>query len=184
MARKKRRLRRGVYDVIIYSCLFGAIIILFVVSVSYIKTLKNESLSTIAKKVFLESPTINETANEPPETELIPEEEPSTISEVDKSSLIINYIEAIKDRIIVDDVIPYETALTWHTCFVSGLTFEREITTDYYLYKIDLSLNKEATLPVPLNESLTTPEYNVISLNVYVLKRNDKYIIKNIDPCE
>lgn len=184
MARKKRRLRRGVYDCIIYSCLFGAILILFIVSASYIKSLKNESLSTIAKQVFLESPTIDDSPNEPPETELVPEKEPSTVSEIDKSSLVINYIESIKDRIIIDDVIPYETALSWHTYFVSGLTFEREITSDYYLYKVDLSLNKEALLPVSLNESLTTPEYNVISLNVYILKKNDTYIIKNIDPCE
>lgn len=175
--KKKRRLRKGVYDFIIYMCLFGAIICLLIGSNSYFKNLDNENVYDVVKQVFLNSPdnTKEETPIEEPKGTIVNDE-------YDKISVIINYFESIKDRIITnDDLISYETILTWNTYEIRNLRYIKEIAENYYEYTADIYLNKEALVPANKNEELSTEEYNVMSLKIYMYEKDKSFYIKNID---
>lgn len=174
--KKKRRLRAGVYDFIIYVCLFGAVICLLIGSNSYLKNYETESITDVAKQVFLGTPKSNAT-----EIDIV-QVEPEKVLETDKVSVINTYLEKIKDRIIVDELIPYDTIITWNNYEIKNLTFVKEITSDYFEYTFDLYLNKDAILPLPKNNELSNDNQNVLSLKAFIQEKDSNYILKKIDP--
>lgn len=173
--KKKRRLRKGVYDFIINACLFGAIFCLLVGSNSYIKNYQDNNVIDVVKQVFLNSPLPSNQANieEPLE--------PATNIEINISEVITNYIESIKDRIITDDMFPYEEIKTWQLYTINDILFIKEITDNYYEYSINLYLDKDYLISLEPNIELSTEEYNVISLKVYILEKDNTYQVKKID---
>lgn len=173
--KKKRRLRKGVYDFIINICLFGAIFCLLIGSNSYIKNYKDDNAIDVVKQVFLNSPLPSHqaTIEEPLES--------TTNIEINVSEVITNYIESIKDRIITDDMFPYEEVKTWQSYSINDILFIKEITDNYYEYTINLYLNKNYIVSLDSNNELSTEEYNVISLKVYILEKDNTYQVKKID---
>lgn len=179
MKKKKRRLRKCIYDLIINLCLFGAIICLIIATNSYMERYKNQNVVDVVKQVLLQSPSPEEQAIEYKE-----QTEPPKLTTVDKNTIIINYLDSIKDNIITNDLITYEIINTWHNYEIFETIYVKEVTTNYYLYNVHIKLAKDSSLPVAINEKLSTDEYNIITLNIYIYGNNDTYIIKKIDPSD
>jgi len=170
------------YDIVIYSCLLLAVFCLYMSGKDYFASLKEEStvkreLQSAIKEIKGEE--------EPLDEEIIkPVIEPENIKNYDKTSLLQHYFETILDRIIKDNYITYEILNSWQNYEIINFTFKKEIAPNYYFYKVNIKINnKNAILPKEKNEELSKEEYNMLTLNVYILYNQEKneYNIKKID---
>ncbi len=168
------------YDLIIYSCLISAIICLYFSGKDYFASLEEES--TVQKELQLaikeikgeEETTENEIVESP--------SEPDNMKAYDKVSLLENYFNNILDRKNKDNYLTYDIINSWQNYEILDCTFNKEIATNYYSYKVNIKINnKNAILPTEKNEQLSTEEYSIITLNTYILYNNDEYFIKKID---
>lgn len=170
------------YDVIIYGCLFAAILCLVLGGQDYLKSLKEEnSVKEIVKSAIKEIAPEEENVNINSSTG---EPEPEKLVNFDKFSIVQKYLDSIIDQIVRDDLISYKMIKTWDKYEVLNMTYSKEITDKYYEYIVDVKIsNKKATLPKEENIDLSTDEYSVITLKVYILDSEERngFIVKNID---
>lgn len=162
------------YDLIIYGCLLAAIICLVLGGKDYFIYLYKEKTSPETE------PSIKEINNE---DEFIIQEEPDTLKEYNKSTIIISYLDSILDRITNDKLISYDMINTWGGYEVLNVVYNKTITNNYFEYQVDIKINnKEASLPTNINEELSTEEYNVITLKFYINDYINKreYIVKMV----
>jgi len=167
------------YDIIIYSSLALAIILLLLGGKDYLSTIESGSvtadeLSSSIKAV--ESPT--ETADESTK------EEPADLVSLDKKTLTINYLNNILDEVIKNDIITYAMVKSWGNYEILDITYNREVADNYYCYIANIKLsNKDALIPDTINDSLSTKENPVIQVNVYIEYSNQakNYQVKYID---
>lgn len=164
------------YDIIIYSCLAGALVFICVGYWDNLKDLKENGLSFSVK----ETTPNEESTNETKQYDL----EPKDLINADKNSIIKKYLDSLLDRITVDALISYDMIKTWEDYEVLNIEYEREIAEEYYAYLVDIKIsNKDAILPTNKNEKLSNDEYNVITLNVNIAYSHVKngFIVKKID---
>lgn len=155
------------YDLIIYSCLFMALVL---ISISGISSLDTTSYS-LKELLF-------------PEEEIVEIEEPLELKQIDKKELVDNYILDLLDEIKKDQILTSEILRSWQSYEILNVLYDREITKNYHSYIIEIKINnKDALLPVDPNKKISTNEYNVISLKINVLKDEitKEYSIKSID---
>ncbi len=164
------------YNLVIYSSLLFAIIcMLLAVKGHYDSLEQKESFSNDIKEAIKEINTDEE------EIEPIKEPEPSNMIDVDKKSVINNILNDIVDNKIKLDLLSKEMILTWDNYEITNIEFIRQITDNYYCYKVDIEIfNLEANVPV-------TPEYNenYITLSLYFNisynEKNSTYNVKTIE---
>lgn len=152
------------YNIIIYSTLSLGILFLVIGGVQFFKN-PEESYSAKVE-----------------ETKRVIEEEPAEMVDVDKASIIHNYLNQLLEETINDDLISYDSIKTWLNFRVGEIEFQRTIAFNYFEYKVDIIIqNNEAILPVEKNLELSNEELQVITLLVDLYK-TDEIIVKNIDP--
>jgi len=165
------------YNLVIYSSLLFAIICMFLAVKGHYDSLEQkESFSSDIKEAIKE---INTDGEEIIETKT--EEEPSNMIDVDKKTVINNILNDIVDNKIKLDVLSKEMILTWDNYEITNIEYIRQITDDYYCYKVDIEIfNLDANVPV-------TPEYNedYITLSLYFNisynEKNSTYNVKTIE---
>ena len=163
MARLKKKVK---YDIIIYGCLFTALILIGSTGYSYFS-----DTSYSIKDIFSEK-------------EEEPELEPQELTKVDKKTLLLNYINDLLDEKITDEVLTYEILHSWESYEILDINYDREITTNYYAYLVNIKINNtNALIPTSKNKELSNDKYLVISLNINILKdeTTNEYIVKSID---
>ena len=168
------------YNIIIYTCLLLAIVLLVLGGRDYLKDLNNPT-----KEEIIEPEGSQEEIERPDNTKK--EKEPEELQSVDKAGVVKKYLDSLVDQIIKDKKIPYKTIKTWGKYSVGEVEYQRKITSNYYEYKVNINIpNKNAKLPCPKNEELSTEEYTVITIYVDIAEseRQKGYIIKNIDLIE
>lgn len=163
----KRLFRKVKYDLIIYLCLFCALVLVGYSSLTYFN---NESYS------------IKELLNnqETPQQDM----EPQHLKEIDKVNLIEQYLLDIIDESKYDQLLTSKMILEWKSYEVMNIYYERCISDNYYAYTANIRIsNKDATLPTLENTKLSTDKYIVISLNFNINfnKKSNEYSIKSVD---
>ena len=166
------------YNIIIYTSLILAMILLALGGRDYLKDLKNgtNTENTIENNEEAEPIERTETGKKV--------EEPEDLREVDKESVIKKYLDSVLDQIKKDKKITYNMIKTWGDYQISDIEYQREITTKYYEYKANIMIpNKDAKIPGKKNEKLSTEEYIVITLyfDIADSERANGFIVKNID---
>lgn len=150
------------YDLIIFSCLFLAIICLVIGIKDYMVNL--EEKSNIKNELTSALNSINSNDNE----EVIKnEKEPSNIKEVDKKTLINNYLDAIKSQIVINNDIDYKMINSWGNYSIDNIIYIREVTDDYYQYNIQIKT--------------TTKEIIDANVYIYYASNQNSYTIKLIE---
>lgn len=168
------------YNIIIYTCLLLAIILLVLGGRDYLKDLNKPTQEEIIE------PEGSQNEVERPE-DVKKEKEPEDLQKVDKEGVIKKYLDSLYDQIKKDKKIPYKIIKTWGKYSVGEIEYQRKITSNYYEYKVNINIpNKNAKLPCPANEELSTEEYTVITIYVDIVEsdRQKGYIVKNIDLIE
>ncbi len=158
------------YDIIIYSCLILALLIIFVSSNSYLNS--SNSLIEEQTPVIEESPIIVE------------KEEPQNLIAIDKNFIIRKYLISLLDQINTNDIITYDTIRSWGKYEVGEIKYIREIAENYHSYSVNIKIsNQKAILPTIKNKELSTDTYNVITLNINIAfdLKNNNHMIKNIE---
>lgn len=164
------------YDIIIYSCLAGALVFICLGYWDNLKDLKDENLSFSIK----EKNTQEEKAEEKKELDL----EPKELINADKNGIIKKYLDSLLDQINVDVLITYDMIYSWDNYEILNITYDRKIADNYYAYVVDIKIdNKDAILPTNKNEKLSTKDYIVVTLNVNITYSTVKngYLVKKID---
>lgn len=174
------RLRRNVkYDFIIYNCLIGASICIFVSTNSYFKSLPEEDTfnNQVKEAIYeLKNPSSNQ------ENDKLEIEEPNILINVDKKKLIKDYLTLIEDNIEKNNYITSYMIKTWQDYEILESKFLRKITDTYYVYQTNIKINNiNAILPTKKNEELSTSEYSIISLFVNILIKDNTSIVKTIE---
>ena len=150
------------YNIIIYSTLSLAILLLAIGGVQFFKN-PQESYSK-------ENTTVKHL-----------EPEPEEMVSVDKEAIINSYLNELVEQTKVDDLINYDSIKTWQTFRLGNIEFQRTIAFNYYEYKVDIIIqNMEAVLPVEKNRELSNQDIQVITVRVDLLK-DSEIIVKNID---
>ena len=150
------------YDLIIFSCLFLAIICLVIGIKDYMVNL--EEKSNIKNELTSALNSINSNDNE----EVIKnEKEPSNVKEVDKKTLINNYLNAIKSQIVINNDIDYKMINSWGNYSIDNIIYIREVTDDYYQYNIQIKT--------------TTKEIIDANVYIYYAPNQNSYTIKLIE---
>jgi len=168
------------YNIIIYTCLLLAIILLVLGGRDYLKDLNKPTQEEVVEQDNSPSEITRpeETKNEP---------EPAELQPVDKVGVIKKYLDSLYDQIKKDKKIPYSTIKTWGKYSVGEVEYQRKITSNYYEYKVNINIpNKNAKLPCPKNEELSSEENTVITIYVDIVEsdRQKGFIVKNIDLIE
>ena len=152
------------YNIVIYSTLSLGILSLTIGGIHF---LKNPEESYSSKNTEIKR--------------TITEKEPESMVDVDKSSIINNYLNQLLDETKKDDLINYDSIKTWNSFYVSSVVFQRTVAYNYYEYKVDITIdNPNATIPVEKNVSLSNDETLVITVLVDLFQ-TDEIIVKNID---
>ena len=172
MSRKRRE------NIVIYGSLIAAIACLTYAGIDYYKGVSDDTkVQDEIKEAFKEMATddINKDIK-------VPEEEPTELQNVDKATIIINQINAIKDRYANDDLLNYYMIRSWGAFEILNITYQKQITDNYYMYLVDIKIpNKEAQLPTTINNDLSTEEYNVITLKTFITNNNGTYSFKHFE---
>ena len=171
------------YNLIIYTCLLLAAVLLILGGRGYLKeqqegTVIDEIINTPDKKEE------NKIEEIPTEKEIEPEE----LQKVDKVGVIKKYLDSIAEHIYKKEkVITYKIIKTWGDYELGEVEYQRKITTNYYEYKVNINIPKQnAKLPCPKNEELSNEEFVVITLYFDIIEseRVNGYIVKNVDIIE
>lgn len=168
------------YNIIIYTSLLLAIILLALGGRDYLKDKSNGS-TTQEEIVETEEPVEKEERKE----EKV--EEPEELKEVDKLSVIKKYLDSVQDQIKKDKKITAKMISSWGDYTIDDIEFQREITTKYYEYKVNIIIpNLDAKYPGKKNEKLSTKEYIVLTMyfDIADSERVNGFIVKNIDLIE
>ena len=163
----KRFFRKIKYDLVIYTSLFLALLLVGYSSLTYVD---KESFS------------IKETFNN--QEVISPDLEPNELKEVDKIKLIEEYLLDIIDESKKDQMLTSKMILDWKAYEVMNVYYDRCISDNYYAYTTDIRISdSKSLLPVLKNKELSTDKYVVISLNfnISVDKNTNEYTIKSID---
>jgi hypothetical protein len=175
---KKKKRRRLKPNVIIYTCLFSALLLLLAGAYDIYTETKDSSIKTTIKKA------VNEVNNEKEEVLGAREEEqePSKLKDIDKSASIMKYLNNIKDRIVEDNLITLDQINTWNSYSIDFVQYNRKIADNYYEYIVDIKINnKDAKLPVAKRTDLSKDDYVVISLLIDMVYENNTLSVKNLD---
>ncbi len=161
------------YDIIIYSSLVLALMFIVLGYWDNIMDLKNEGISFSIKEEKNESENKN---TEPKDTE------PKELVKVDKKSLVQKHLDSLLDQIYTDTLITYEEISSWGAYEVLNIKYDRKIADNYYSYIVDIKISNKNT-SFAVNKSLSTKEYNVVTLNVNIAysEARNGYIVKKID---
>lgn len=160
MKRKRR------YDLIIYTSLIIALICIGFSAVDY-------SHSS-------EESTIKETKKD---KEVIENDKPNELDQLDPNPIIKTYLNKILDQIIKDEVISYQMIKTWGEYDIINSIYKKEVLANFYEYETNILIpNKDALLPKKINEELSTDEYNVVTLTINIIKnKDDTFSVKSIN---
>jgi len=168
------------YNIIIYSCLLLAVILLILGGIDY---LKNEEPS-VSQEPEINEPTGEEEVErkEEPVTK-----EPQELIDADKEGAIKKYIDSLVDQIAKSKKLPYKMVKTWGDYSIGEIEYQRKITSRYYEYKVNVIIpNLDAKLPSKKNEKLSTDKYLVLTMYFDIVdseKQNGLYV-KNVDIIE
>lgn len=170
------------YNIIIYTSLSLAIVLLLLGGrdyfVSLSETPQEEVVNEVEKKPDIKRNDTSANAKT---------EEPLELQGVDKVGVVTKYLDSILDQIHKDDIITYKMIKTWGAYEVGDIEFQREITSNYYEYIVNINIPKmDAKLPSDKNEKLSTEQYIVLSLyfDLAESERVNGYIVKNVDIIE
>ena len=166
------------YNIIIYTCLILAIILLALGGRDYLKDKNNGTTEDIAE---VEEPIKKEERKD----EKV--EEPDYLKDVDKYSIIKKYLDSIQDQIKKDKKITAKMVSSWGDYTIEDIEFQREITTKYYEYKANIVIPKvDAKYPGKKNEKLSNDEHIVLTMyfDIADSERSNGFIVKNIDLIE
>lgn len=167
------------YDIIIYTSLGAALILIAFGSIDYFKSYgKKETIKEEIQETINDITVDNEM--NPVEDDVESEE----LINLDKKSIIRKYLDQILDRTTKNDIIDYNMIKTWSTYEVMDVTYLRKIATSYYAYEVNLKLTgPNLKLPTNKNDELSTNEYTVITLKFNILKsgKQNGYIVKSIE---
>lgn len=169
-------MKKKKYDIIIYSCLAGALVLICLGYWDNLKDLKAADLSFSIKQ----SNDFNSSEVKGTNIELEPEE----LLNIDKNSIIKKYLDSLLDRITTDTLISYDMIKSWDNYQILNIAYKREIADNYYAYSVDIKINnQDALLPTKKNEKLSTKDYLVITLNINIAysKVKNGYLVKKID---
>lgn len=169
------------YNIIIYTSLILAIILLALGGKDYLKEQKTGNKVQTENQSSETGETIERTDNGEKA------EEPEELKNVDIEGVIKKYLDSILDQIQKDKTITYNMIKTWGDYSISEIEYRREITAKYYEYKVNIMIpNKDAKIPGKKNEKLSTDEFIVISLffDIADSQRVNGFIVKNIDKIE
>lgn len=167
-------------DFIIYSCLIGAIVFLGIGARDYFASLKEESTIKNELKMAIKEVNGQEETNE----NIILQEEPESLRDYEKSKIVKEYFDDILDRKISDSLISYDMVKSWEEYEVLDFKYVREVALNYYEYEVNIRIdNKNALFPRGITEILNTEEYNVVTLNIYILEnaQNGSYRIRKVE---
>ncbi len=164
------------YNIIIYTSLLLAIILLALGGKDYLKDKQDDTTKEVET---LEDEETIERIDSDEEVEV-----PEYLKNVDIESVIKKHLDSIADQIKKDKKITYNMINTWGDYSIEDIEFRREITTKYYEYRVNILIpNKDAKIPGKKNEKLSTEEYIVIRLyfDIADSERSNGFIVKNID---
>lgn len=167
------------YNIIIYTSLILAIILLALGGRDYLKDKNNGS--NVEEVVDTSEPVKKEERKE----EKV--EEPEELKDIDKHSVIKKYLDSVQDQIKKDKKITAKMISSWGDYTIEDIEFQREITTKYYEYKANIVIPKlDAKYPGKKNEKLSTKEYIVLTMyfDIADSERANGFIVKNIDLIE
>ena len=124
------------------------------------------------------------TGEDTAEENIIIEEEPEILKNYDKNKIVNTYFNSILDRITTDSLISYDMLKSWELYEIVECNYIKEIADNYYQYDVNIKINNtEASLPRGVTEVLNNNEYNVISLNIYILKdtQSNSFQIRKVE---
>ena len=173
MSRKRRE------NIIIYGSLIAAIACLIYAGVDYYRGLDDDTkVQEEIKEAFKEMAGDEETSDT-----ITTDVESEELKNVDKVAIVNNRINSIKDRSVEDDLLNYSMIRSWGEWEVLDIIYQKKITDNYYMYLVNIKIpSKEANLPKEINNDLSTEEYNVITLKLFITKNNDTYQFKHFEP--
>lgn len=94
--------------------------------------------------------------------------EPNTLIELNKEELIINYLNNIRTRQILDDNIDYLEINSWQTFNISDINYIKTITKDYYEYQANI------------NSEYIEGGSKLITFYISWSAKQNKYVIKTL----
>lgn len=163
----KRISKKIKYDFTIYICLILALVLIGYSGYSY---LDNQSYSL--KDLIT------------PEKEIVIEEEPQEIKEIDKKEIINKYLLDIIDEKKKDQILTSETVREWKAYDIMSINYNRKIANNYYSYTANIKIsNIDADFPKIENKELSRDKYKVITLNFNIVKDSiiNEYTVKTTD---
>ncbi len=176
-----RRLRRNVkYDFVIYNCLIGAAVLLGLGAKDYISSLDEfHGLKDEVKSAVKEMQNTN--LNEP--EQVLFEEKPSSLDNIDEKSLINKYLNNVRDDIIKDQIITYEMIKTWNSFDIIETQYIREITDTYFTYSFIIKIpnNKNSLLPINKEDAISDEQNIYISLKANIVINDKESYVKNLE---
>ena len=165
------------YDMIIYGSLILAVILLLLGGGDYLLSEKENKSDNIIQSS--ENKQVIERNEDAPKGE-----EPEELQAIDKKNIVRKYLDSILDQIQKDETLTYKMVRTWGKFEVLKVEYQREISSSYYEYKVDIKIpKKDAKLPGEKNKELSTKDYIVLSLyfDIAESERVNGYIVKNVD---
>ena len=172
MSHKKRE------NFVIYGSLIAAIACLIYAGIDYYRSLSDDTKVKDEIKEAFKEITDDGSSNNIKEPEIEPEE----LKAVDKGAIVIDRINAIRDRSQEDDLLDYQMIRTWGEYEIIDIQYQKQVTEEYYMYLVSIKIpNKEASIPTEINPNLSTEEYSVITLKTFIIKNNDTYSFKHFE---
>ena len=163
-------------NILIYTCLGLAVILIgYVLKESYANKNKDESVIKELESVF----------EKKEEEEPIKKEkkyiEPNNIKTLDKGVVINKYFDDILNRRKDNEVITYDTLISWGAYEILSIDYVKPIANNYYAYDVNIKIpNTKAIISGRLNEKLSKEDYLVVTIEFDLLLDNNSFIIKNI----
>ena len=180
----KKRSKQRKYDIIIYSSLIIALICVVISGIDYVSSMdKDQSVKDEVKDALIElkEPEVEETQDVFEEVE----EEPDSLKELDKASIVQKYIDEIYDQISDnDEVLNYNMVKSWKKYEITDVKYVKQILDYYYAYQVNIKIyGNNPKLPVDKNTQLSTDEYTIITLNANILSstKNNGYVVKTME---
>lgn len=169
------RLRRNIkFDLIIYSSLIGAVIILGFGTKAYFESL--DDYKGFKKEVKSALKEMNNT-NEEPIVE-VASPQPEITYNINEKDLITNYLESILDNIKQDEIVTNDMIRTWGSYEIIETKYLKQITDTYYSYVFKIKINNPAAqLPTSQIDEMSTSEYVCLTLIAnLVITPNECYV--------
>ncbi len=164
-------------NIIIYGSLILAVILLACVAKEFYDNKGSEE--PVLKE--LEEILGNKSKDEEKKNKKI-EKEPSSIKDVDKASVINKYLDDILNRRINDDVLTYDSLVTWGDYEIIDIVFIKSITDSYYAYDVNIKIpNKDAIVVGKKDDKLYDGDYIVVEIEFDLLISEDEVIVKNVN---